>query len=487
MTNGPPPRPPGIASPQLQRVKIVGTLGPATASAEVIGRLIDAGLDVARLNFSHGSHDEHRRMYEAVRAEAEKRRAQVAILADLCGPKIRVRRIRDGSARLEKGARVTITTADVLGDASCFATAYDDLPRDVSPGDRILIDDGLIELEVRGAKDKEIDCLVLAGGVLTDRKGINVPGTPLSTPALTAKDRADLMFARDLGVDYLALSFVRRPKDVTEAKQLAGPVPVIAKIEKPEAVTRLEEIIAVADGLMVARGDLGVEAGFEKVPLIQKRLIRAAAERGLPVIVATQMLDSMVKNPRPTRAEVSDVANAVLDGTDAVMLSAETASGDHPVAAVAEMAAIIDEVENSELFEHLPHPVRSGEHSFSNAVALAAVTASAEMDLKALAVYTETGHSAALVSACRPLSAIVAFSRHPHVLRRLALRWGVVPVLAERWVEDIAGVVEQSEQALLSHELVEPGDDIGITFGVQEMSGPGRTDMLKLWRVRQRR
>ncbi len=467
----------------LQKAKIVATLGPATSDRQTVRRLIEAGLDVARLNFSHGTLDDHRRMFEMVREQADDLGATVGILADLCGPKIRVGHLRGGQAKLEEGARFTLTTQEVEGDETKVSTSYGQLPLDVRPDDRILLDDGLLELVVRSVERDDVVCEVVIGGVLRDKKGMNIPGTPLSTPALTDKDRRDLAFARDLGVDYFALSFVRRPEDVVEAKQLAGDIPVIAKIEKPEAVLSLDAIIEVADGLMVARGDLGVEAGAEKVPLIQKRIIRDASLKGLPVIVATQMLDSMIRNPRPTRAEVSDVANAVLDGADALMLSGETASGAYPIRAIEEMAAVIAEVEGSELFHKNPVRPRIDEYSFSNAIARAAVEASNDLGLKALAVYSETGHSAALTSAARPRSAIVAFSRHPHVLRRLALRWGVIPVLAD-WVEGVSGVVAQAEQELRRRGLVEDGDDIAITFGMQDMSGPGRTDVLKLWRVR---
>jgi len=467
----------------MQRVKIVATLGPASASPEVVGAMIEAGLDVARLNFSHGGPEDHARLVEVVRAESERRRAHVAILGDLCGPKIRAGKMAGGEAMLHAGERTTITTERVEGTAERFSTSYRELPDDVRPGDRILLDDGLLELRVFAVRAGEVDCEVVVGGPLRDHKGMNVPGTPLSTPALTDKDRRDLRLALELGVDYLALSFVRDPADVRAAKELAGEVPVIAKIEKPEAVRRLAEIIEAADGLMVARGDLGVEAGAEKVPLIQKRLIRDAALRGLPVIVATQMLDSMIRNPRPTRAEVSDVANAVLDGADAVMLSGETASGGYPLEAVREMAAILDEVEASEIFRRLPPPLRVEERSFSNAIARSAVTAAEELDLRALAVYTETGHSASLVGACRPLAAVVALSRHEGVLRRLSLRWGVIPVHAD-WIEGVSEVVEQAERILLERGLAEPGDDVAITFGMQDMTGPGRTDVLKLWRVR---
>jgi pyruvate kinase len=467
----------------MQRVKIVATIGPASSGPEVIGRLIAEGVDVMRLNFSHGTHADHRAVFGTVRAEAERAGVHVGILADLCGPKIRTGVIEGGAVELVEGAAIEITTEDVIGTEARVSTSYAALPDDVGPGDRILIDDGLLELEVEEVRDRIVRCKVTVGGTLKDRKGMNIPGTPLSTPALTAKDREDLAFARELGVDFFALSFVRRPEDVLEAKALAGPIPVIAKIEKPEAIQHLSAIIDVADGLMVARGDLGVEAGAEKVPLLQKRMISEAAVRGLPVIVATQMLDSMIRNPRPTRAEVSDVANAVLDGADAVMLSGETAAGKYPIEAVRTMAAILEEVENSELFERRPPPLRVSERSFSNAIARAAVQTAADLGLRALAVYSETGHSASLVSACRPLATIVGLSRHPEVLRRLALRWGVIPLRAD-WVEGVSGVVRQAEEKLLGLHAVAPGDDIAVTFGMQDMSGPGRTDVMKLWRVK---
>ncbi len=467
----------------MQRVKIVATIGPASSSPEMVGAMIAAGIDVVRLNFSHGNHEEHRAVFQTVRAEAERAGAQVAILADLCGPKIRSGALQGGAAELTEGAPIEIVTQPVMGTAARISTNYEALPDDVGTGDRILIDDGLLELEVREVRDRVVHCLVVVGGTLKDHKGMNIPGTPLSTPALTAKDRDDLTFARALGVDFFALSFVRRPEDVIETKALAGSIPVIAKIEKPEAVMHLTDIIDVADGLMVARGDLGVEAGPEKVPLLQKRIIRDAAVRGLPVIVATQMLDSMIRNPRPTRAEVSDVANAVLDGADAVMLSGETASGKYPLEAVRTMSSILEEIERSELFERQPPPLKVSEKSFSNAIAHAAVQAASDLGLRALAVYSETGHSAALVSSCRPLATVVGLSRHPEVLRRLALRWGVIPVHAD-WVEGVSGVVQQAEQRLLELGAVAPGDDIAITFGMQDMNGPGRTDVLKLWRVK---
>ena len=467
----------------MQKVKIVATLGPASADSGTISELVAAGLDVVRLNFSHGTHEDHRKMFDTVHAVSREAGAHVAVMADLCGPKIRAGRLRGGSAMLVEGAEVIITTEDLMGDEKRFSTSYKQLPKDVSPSAKILLDDGRLELEVIDVRGEDINCKINTGGMLKDRKGMNIPGTPLSTPALTEKDREDLEFARELGVDYFALSFVRSAQDVRETVALARGIPVIAKIEKPEAIDQLKEIIEAADGVMVARGDLGVEAGAEKVPLLQKRIIRWAAARGKPVIVATQMLDSMINHPHPTRAEVSDVANAVLDGTDAVMLSGETASGKYPVQAVKEMASILEEVEGSQLFEAMPHQFRGSGYSFSNAIARACVAASEDLSLKALAVYSETGHSAALVSALRPIASIVALSRHEGVLRRLALRWGVLPVFAE-WAEGIQGVVEQAQRVLRERDLVSPGDDIAITFGMRDMTGPGSTDVLKLWRIK---
>ena len=468
----------------MKRAKIVATLGPASADPAVVRALIDAGMNVARLNLSHGDSEHHRATVATVRAEAERAGAAVAILADLAGPKIRVGRMAGGAVDLVAGSRVTITTDDILGTADTISTTYRELAGDVRPGDPILLDDGLLRLEVEEVRGREVSTRVVVGGPLKDRKGMNLPGTPLSTPALTDKDRRDLELALDAGVDYVALSFVRRSEDVLAAKRLAGEVPVIAKIEKPEAIAHREAIADAADGLMVARGDLGVEAGFDKVPLMQKQLIRDAAARGKPVIVATQMLESMITSPVPTRAEVSDVANAVLDGADALMLSGETAVGAHPVEAVRRMAGIIAEVEASDLFRLQPEPVRIDEYSFDNAIARAAAKAARDLDLKAIAVYTESGHSAALMSAYRPDALILGMSRNAASLRRLALRWGVVPVAIDHWITDVDEGLRIVERTVVERGVAGPGDDIAVTFGMLEISGPGRTNVLTLWRVR---
>jgi pyruvate kinase len=468
----------------MRKVKIVCTLGPATAGVERLAELMRAGMDVARLNFSHGDHDSHRQTFQEVRAAAAKVGKTVAILADLSGPKIRVDKMQGGAVQLERGRKITLTSEPVLGTADRISHSYAPLARDVRVGDPILLDDGMLELKVEAIQGNDVRCVVVDGGSLKDHKGMNLPGTPLSTPALTEKDKADLAFAKELGVDYFALSFVRRPEDLREAKALAGDIPVIAKIEKPEAVERLDAILDASDGVMVARGDLGVEAGNEKVPVIQKRILQAVMPRAIPAITATQMLDSMIHNPRPTRAEVSDVANAVLDGTDAVMLSAETSVGDYPVEAVKTLAAVIEDVEASS-FQTVALSRRTDvtARSYSHAIADAASVAAHQMGLAAIAVYTESGFSATLVSAHRPSANVIAFSQHDRVLNRLALYWGVRPMQGS-WVQGMKAVVEQAERSLLQHGLVKPGEDIAITFGVVLDQERFQTNILKLWKVR---
>ena len=468
----------------MKKTKIVATIGPASSDRATVRRLVNNGLNVARLNFSHQDHAYHRESFETIRSVSRELGVPVAVLADLCGPKIRVGEMANGAAELEQGATVVLTAGQVLGTSERFSVSYPTLADEVRPGDPILLDDGMIRLEVTRRSGSDIVCTVVVGGRLKSSKGVNLPGTALSTPALTAKDRVDLAFGLELGVDYFALSFVRRPEDVVEAKALAGNVPVIAKIEKPEAMEAHEAISDVADGLMVARGDLGVEAGFDKVPLMQKTLIRAAASRGKPVIVATQMLESMIASPVPTRAEVSDVANAVLDGADALMLSGETAVGDHPVEAVGQMASVIETVEASELYRLQPPRLRIDEYSFDNAIARAASQAGRDLELNALVVFTQSGRTASLVSAYRPESPILGLSMSDDSLRRMALRWGVLPVKIEGWFSNFPESLRFVEEVVTESGVAEPGDDVGITYGTLEISGPGTTNVLALWRVR---
>ena len=428
-----------IAQANRRRTKIVATVGPACQSPEMIRALIRAGVNMFRLNFSHGSHEDHAVVYHRIREEARQFSDPVAILADLCGPKIRVGKFANDSIVLVEGQTVIVTTRDVLGEPGLIPSRYTDLARDVRSGDRILIDDGNLELRVEAIAGTEITCTVVTGGVLKNRKGMNLPGVAVSSPALTAQDRLDAAFALELGVDFLALSFVRKPADLADLKQLIADrrmrTPIIAKIEKPEALTCLDEILDTADGLMVARGDLGVEMAPERVPLAQREMLIKARRACKPVIVATQMLESMITNPRPTRAEVSDVSTAVFGGADAVMLSAETAAGAYPVKAVEMMDRVARQVEQHQLADGGFTDLTQGddEESLSPSLALyqalARSTAQISRDLavRAVCVRTTKGTSAAVVSATRPSAPIIALTHNETVARRLALCWGAVP------------------------------------------------------------
>ena len=471
----------------MRRAKIVCTLGPASNTPERIGELIDAGLDVVRLNFSHGSHDDHAKVLAIVRAEADKRGRAVAILLDLQGPKIRVGKFADpAGVELRPGAPFTITTdTSVVGDVDRVSTTYSMLPRDVRVGDQILLDDGYLSLAVTEVGDREVKTVVVAGGILKNNKGINLPGVAVSAPALSDKDKTDIEWGLRMGVDYVALSFVRTPEDVLEAKQLLTvdgvSIPVISKIEKPQAVDRLSEIIAVSDGIMVARGDLGVEMGPEKVPLIQKRIIDDTNGHGKIVITATQMLESMIGQPRPTRAEASDVANAVLDGTDALMLSGETASGKYPVEAVRTMARIIGEIEQSAYYRQNLEPPQLDMANTANAVAHAAVIAARKMKAKTIAVVSDSGGAARLMSEYRPEARIVALTTSEVHYRRLALVWGVTPVLIQPSVT-AEELIDQVEQVLVARSLARTGDHVVITMGVPVGAGLS-TNLMKIHQV----
>jgi pyruvate kinase len=410
--------------------KIVCTIGPASCSPRMISRLLQAGMDVARLNFSHGTHAEHAQNIATLRAAAVEQEKPIAILADLQGPKIRTGPLAGSRpVQLRAGQRFVITTARVLGDTTRVSTTFRPLPSEVHRGDRILLSDGLIELRVLQVRSPEVICEVVNGGALGEHKGINLPGIKLRVPALTPKDREDLAFALKHGANYIAVSFVRRPEDVLLAKSLvrrAGKTtPVIAKLEKPEAIENLDDILRASDGVMVARGDLGVEMSPERVPVVQKTIIARARHFRRPVITATQMLESMTENPRPTRAEASDVANAIFDGSDAVMLSAETASGKYPVEAVSMMARIIEEAEASDW--QPPRRVPMEKLKVPETVAELVCHASRELHMKLIAVFTHSGFTARLVSCYRPSVPIIAFSPEADTRRRMALIWGVMP------------------------------------------------------------
>lgn len=463
----------------FRSAKIVCTLGPASGSSEMIVRLMRAGMDVARLNFSHGTHEDHARLIKRVRDASARLSKPIGILADLQGPKIRTGALESGQpVRLVAGQRFTISIQTVAGTSLGVSTTYKRMPREVSRGDRILLGDGLIELQVLSTTSTTVQCKVVNGGLLGEHKGINLPGVKLRIPAVTPKDHEDLIFALEQGANYVAVSFVRTAKDVLQAKKAIArakhDVPVIAKLEKPEAMDHLEEILHVSDGVMVARGDLGVEMSPEKVPVMQKLIIAKACEARRPVITATQMLESMTQNPRPTRAEASDVANAVFDGSDALMLSAETASGAYPLEAVEMMDRIIREAE-----AHNAHVVRPSPAQFNIAETASELIchASEELHMKVIAVFTETGSTARLVSKHRPRQPIIAFSTIQETRRRLALYWGVVPRTIRR-VKDIEELVQYAEKRLLEERLVQQGDVVGIVAGTPLFVG-GTTNFMK--------
>lgn len=474
-------------SPCVRRAKIVCTIGPACDSEESILDLMRLGMDVARLNFSHGTHPEHARRIQRLRRAARRLKRTICILQDLQGPKIRTGRLTGGKpVELKTGSVLTITPRAVPGTAALLSTDFSRLAREVSPGARILLSDGRIELKVRAVCGNDVECEVRNGGLLAEHQGINLPGAAVSIPALTEKDKVDLQFGLKHGVDVVALSFVRSADDIRMAKDLmrtyGKSVPVVAKLEKPQAIERLEEILEVTDGVMIARGDLGVEVPPERVPIIQKKVIQRAGVWRRPVITATQMLESMTESPRPTRAEASDVANAVFDGTDAVMLSGETASGRYPREAVAMMARIVLEAEAS--IVQLPSPPRRRreEHRYSIAETICESIAHAAEDLpmRAIAVFTESGNTARMLSKHRPKVCIYAFSRNPQVCNRMNALWGVHPVHQSQW-ESAEAMLKTAEKELLPKGLIHAGEVLGLVAGTKLASGA--TNFMRLHTV----
>ncbi len=457
---------------------------------EILEQLLAGGMDVARLNFSHGSHEQHTRSIEMLRQASLKVRKAVGILGDLQGPKIRTGRLVDGSVELKEGAEYSITTDEsVPGTKEIVSTTYPHLASDVNVGDRILLDDGLLELRVL-ATDKRsvVRTEVIHGGLLKNNKGINLPGVALRAEALTPKDREDLLFGIKAGVDYVALSFVRSPGDIDVAraamKDAGRQVPIIAKLEKPEALARLDAILDKTDGVMVARGDLGVEIPPEEVPAIQKDIIRRANHRGLPVIVATQMLNSMIDHPRPTRAEASDVANAVFDSADAVMLSGETASGRYPLESVQMMDRIVLAAESamrSSFQRRGPGEPAVMPAPFPETICGIACRAARESGATLIASFTLSGTTARLLSRFRPQVPIIAFSPNQEVRRRLALLWGVVPRVLEP-IQETEAMVRRVEEELLSRGLAQKGDKVVIVFGAP-VGQPGKINSLRLHQI----
>ena len=466
-----------------RRAKIIATIGPASNREAVMRDLLRLGMDIARLNFSHGTHQEHAQHIRRLRRAAQREGRTICILQDLQGPKIRTGLLEERQpVRLKTGSVVTLTPDDAPGNATRISTTFPDLARELTAGARILLSDGLIELRVLSTRGKDVLCEVIHGGILGEHKGINLPGVALSVPALTEKDRRDLEFGLEHGVDMVALSFVRSAADVMAVKQIiaagASDLPVIAKLEKPQAIDQLKEILEVADGVMVARGDLGVEVAPEKVPVIQKHVIRQAAAARKPVITATQMLESMVENPRPTRAEASDVANAIFDGSDAVMLSAETASGEYPRESVAIMSRIVVEAESNSA--DLGQIRRRREHrslSIAETICEAIAHAAEDLPMGAIAIFTETGNTARMISKYRPRVPIYAFTHVEPVVRRMNLYWGVHPVRC-RQAHSAQEMVTLAEQELVRRGLLKPKDVLGVVAGTRQASGS--TNLMRL-------
>jgi len=470
---------------RYRKTKIVATLGPASGSARVIERLLSAGVNVVRLNLSHGGRSSHAAAISQVRECARRLELPVAILLDLQGPRIRIGAIEGGSLELSPGRAVVLSPEGGVHESSDVTTTYADLAKDVRPGDKLLIDDGLIELAVTGVSGADVECEVVFGGTLREHKGINLPGVAVSAPGLSDKDVDDLEFGIREGVDYIALSFVRTASNVFSLKEMirerGAEIPVIAKIENHEAVDNLEKIIEEADGVMIARGDLGVELSAELIPVLQKRIISAANEAGKVVITATQMLESMIKNPRPTRAEASDVANAVFDGTDALMLSGETAVGKYPVEAVEIMGRIAVEAEEAVEAEKRKNPKRRSagpQGSFAQAVSYAAVAASYEVKSRAIVVFTQSGATAQLISRMRPSTPIIAFTPTEKTFRELALVWGVRPHINEFGLHTDE-MICRGEAALLDLGVAEIGDTIVVVSGTK-VGMRGATNMMKI-------
>ena len=463
------------------KTKIVATIGPASSSPEVIRQMVKAGMSVARLNFSHGSYEDHARMVSLLRSASEEFDTPITLLQDLQGPKIRVGQLPDGEITLEEGQYLNLVpVAEYNNQPDTISIDYPHLAEEAKPGISVLLDDGFLELKIEKIKENEVQCQVVQGGILKSRKGVNLPGIDLRLPSMTEKDKQDLDFGLSQGVDLVSLSFVRRAEDVRTLKDLLvekgfPDLPVLAKIEKPQAITNLEEIVEECDAVMVARGDLGVEIDPEKVPMLQKQIIRLCNLKSIPVITATQMLESMIHSPRPTRAEASDVANAIIDGTDAVMLSGESAIGEFPVRAVKMLGKIATDVEKDLQFVNNPPATTEQTRVLSEALN----TIDKILDLRCICAFTTTGYSALIASSERPYAPVIAFTPSIEVYHRLNLIWGVKPLLLEDHAEDIEKLIAQMEACLLERNLAEPGDQI-LIMGGSPIQRPRGTNFLKI-------
>lgn len=469
----------------LRKTKIVCTIGPASENEKIFRELVLNGLNVARLNFSHGSHEEHKKKFDTIKKVRKDLGASTAIMLDTKGPEIRTRDFENNGVELEKDQEFIITTRDILGNNTIASVTYEGFAQDVKPGDTVLIDDGLISLEVVEAiNETDLKCIVKNGGTVKNKKGVNIPNVDINLPALTQKDIDDIVFGIEQGIDYIAASFIRKADDVIGIRRIledhnADNIMIISKIENRQGVENIDEIIAVTDGIMVARGDLGVEIPAEEVPLVQKELIKKCNDAGKPVITATQMLDSMMRNPRPTRAEVSDVATAIFEGSDAIMLSGETASGSYPLEAVQTMARIAEMIENSLDYDDM---LKTKNVRFANGItdSISYATCRTCLDLKASAIIsaTSTGYTAAAVSKYRPIAPIIAATESEQVMRKMSLYWGVYPIKIAK-MSSTDDLIDKSVEKALELGYIENGDLIVITAGVP-VGISGSTNLLKV-------
>jgi len=467
------------------KTKIIATIGPASNNKAILKKMIRAGVNVVRLNFSHGTYEQHGDVIKMIRSLSRELNQSVGILLDLQGPKVRTGKLKDGKAVvLEKNGIFKITSQPVTGSSEIVGTTYKNLPKDVKEGDKILVDDGLIELKVQESTQDTVTCKVRVGGMLKENKGINLPGVQVSAPSLTEKDRKDLRFGIQNNVDYVALSFVRQAEDLQDVKdiikRMGSDIPVVAKIEKPEAVDNIDDILVVTDAIMVARGDLGVEMQYEKVPTIQKMIIQKAIAANKPVITATQMLESMHQNPIPTRAEASDVANAIMDGTDAVMLSGETASGQYPVEAVKMMSKIATQAECSQFLRYNITHKKDHDNIVTQAVAQSAVDMISDVGARAIIAFSVSGATSKYISKHRPARRIYAFTPLAKIYNRLSLVWGVAPTLVSK-IKDTRKLMDAAEHLLVDKGVLKQDDLVVIITGLAFKSGS--TNMIKIHQV----
>lgn len=467
----------------MRKTKIICTIGPASESEENLRKLMKAGMNVARFNFSHGSHEEHKVKFARVLKVSGELGVSVATLLDTKGPEIRLRDFAAGKVELKAGQDFILTTEEILGDETKASITYKNLKEDVKEGSRILIDDGKIEMEVKRIDGEEIICKILNGGMVSNHKGINVPGVELTMPYISDVDRADIMFGVQMGFDFIAASFVRNKEDVLAIREILdenkSPIKIISKIESLQGIQNLEEILAVSDGIMVARGDMGVELPMEEVPIIQKKMIKMAVAAGKHVITATQMLESMIHNPRPTRAEANDVANAIYDGTTAIMLSGESAAGKYPVEAVETMARIAERTENA--IDYDSRMLRSTPRNLDDvttAISYATCTTSMRLSAQAIITVTMSGFTAGMVSRYKPKCQIVACSVNPRVCRQMALMWGVTPILMSK-EETTKELFDEAIYLAKKHGLVENGDTVVLTAGMP-LGVSGKTNMIQV-------